>query len=107
MTVRRNQRHAAAQPDRPATAFHRILDQTDRQRRMRLNGLAGNLVEGNEAPGRAIVDLAQKNRAYVWVVGARDLVSRPCRSGRKSAHPHKGASISERSGPSKTNACAA
>src|SRR4029077_11949786 len=42
--------------------------------RMRLNGLAGNLVEGNEAPGRAIVDLTQKHRAHGWVVGARDLV---------------------------------
>jgi hypothetical protein len=73
MTIRRGQRHAAAQPDRAAAVFHRILDQSDRERRIRFDGLARNLVEGKQPPGRAFVDLAQEHRPYVGIVGARDL----------------------------------
>ena len=58
MTVCRGQHHAAAQPDRAAAVFHRILDQSDRERRMLLDCLTGSLVEGKQAAGRAIVDLA-------------------------------------------------
>jgi hypothetical protein len=73
MTIRRGQRHAAAQPDRAAAVLRRILDQSDRERRIRFDGLARSLVEGKQPPGRAIVDLAQEHRPHVGIVGARDL----------------------------------
>ena len=73
LTVRRSQHNAAAQPDRPAAVFHRILDQPDSQWRMLVDGPPGSLVEGKQAAGRAIVDLAQKHPAHVGIVGALDL----------------------------------
>jgi len=58
MTVSQGQHYAAAQPDRAAAVFHRILDQTDRERRMLLDCPAGSLILGKQPSGRAIVDLA-------------------------------------------------
>src|SRR5207237_6713366 len=71
--VRCSQRDSAAHPHRTAHPFGRILDEPDRRRQRRLDGLAGSPLESREPPRWAMADLTDEGHANRVIVGAFDL----------------------------------
>src|SRR5208282_1885933 len=55
---------SAAQPERAAALLRRVLDQADRDRQFRLQGLPRRLVPSHQAAGRAVCHLPDEAGPY-------------------------------------------